>query len=333
MTQPAKNYDLAAVPERMRDERLERRLMAARRLSFGVQFLDDALGGIMPHDVILLGAASGVGKTQLAAVIAQQNAARGKRVVFLALEAEPREIERRMKYRALASMFYQHTYTRDVRLSYRGWYMGEHDAELGDFEARAEADVARQFAAMRTLYRGRNFSTVDLMRVISRVHEEGGCDLLVLDHLHYVDTPGDETENRAQKLLVQAIRDAGISTGIPILVVAHLRKRDRGRARLVPELDDFMGSSDIGKVATKAILLASVPEQAGHGGYLWGTYVSCPKDRVDGGTRHYVGLLTFDARRGEYQPQYQLGRLTDGGETWTELQPSECPAWARRSAT
>lgn len=333
MTEPATKpkYDLATVPERVRGERLERRMMAMRRLSFGVKFLDDALGGIMPHDVILLGAASGAGKTQLAAVIAQQNAAKKKRVVFLALEAEPREIERRMKYRALASLFYAHSYTRDVRLSYRGWYMGEHDAELGDFEARAESEVSQQYAAMRTLYRGKHFTAQDLMRVITHVHEDGGADLIILDHLHYVDSPADENENRAQKALVQSIRDIGIATGIPIIVVAHLRKRDRGKTRLVPELDDFMGSSDIAKVATKAILLAPVPEQGGVGGYSWGTYVTCPKDRTDGGTRHYVGLLTYDARRGEYSPAYQLGRLTDGGETWTQLEPSEVPSWADRT--
>lgn len=329
----ARVYDIAPVPDRLKGERLERKLIAQRRLSFGVKFLDDSLGGIFPHDVILLGAASGVGKTQLAAVIAQGNAAKGKRVVFLALEAEPREIERRMKYRALAGMYYRERVGSSTRLSYRGWYMGQHTAELGALEDRAEAEVAASFKSMRTLYKSGHFGATDLVSVIESVHREGGADLVILDHLHYVDSPDDKTENAAQKSLVQAIRDTGISTGIPIIVVAHLRKADRFGKRLVPMLDDFHGSSDIAKVATKAILLAPAPDDPGVGGYAWSTYVSCPKERMDGGTKNFVGLLTFDARRGEYLDGYTLGRLTDGGETWTELEASECPAWADRRRT
>ena len=33
------------------------------KLSFGVKFLDAALGGILPDDLVLIGAPSGVGKT------------------------------------------------------------------------------------------------------------------------------------------------------------------------------------------------------------------------------------------------------------------------------
>ncbi len=325
-------FDLAPVSERLKGERLERKLKAQKRMSFGVKFLDDALGGIDPHDVILLGASSGSGKTQLAAAVAQKNAAKGKRVVFLALEASPREIERRMKYRALSRWYYDSGHGHS-RLSFRGWMNCEHDAELAQFEDRVEAEVGKQYAAMRTLYRGRNFSQGDLMAVIARVHQEGGADLVILDHLHYVDDLKDETENRSQKLLVQGIRDIGIATGIPIVVVAHLRKADRFGKKLVPALDDFHGSSDIAKVATKAIILASAPEMAGVGGYLWSTYFTCPKDRTDGGTKNFVGLLTFDSRRGEYQEDYKLGRLTDGGETWKELEPNEVPHWAERSHT
>jgi replicative DNA helicase len=56
---------------------------------FGVTYLDAALKGICPNDLILIGATSGAGKTELCAQIARINAKLGKRVNYIALEAEP----------------------------------------------------------------------------------------------------------------------------------------------------------------------------------------------------------------------------------------------------
>ena len=51
-----------------------REVLLAERPDF-LQKLDDLLRAILPHDLILLGAGSGVGKTQLAMTIAAMNAA------------------------------------------------------------------------------------------------------------------------------------------------------------------------------------------------------------------------------------------------------------------
>jgi replicative DNA helicase len=83
--------------DRIKGERAERLQLATRVLSFGVKFLDVALGGIMARDMVLLGAVTGAGKTTLASVIAETNVERGKRVHYFALEAEHGEIERRIK--------------------------------------------------------------------------------------------------------------------------------------------------------------------------------------------------------------------------------------------
>ena len=105
-TQPAglvfdfdENFVSAA--ERVTNERPERAELVGRQLSYGIQFLDDILRGILPHDLILLGASTGAGKTEAAKQIAMHNALLGKRVHYFALEAEPKEIERRVKYALL----------------------------------------------------------------------------------------------------------------------------------------------------------------------------------------------------------------------------------------
>jgi replicative DNA helicase len=87
--------------DRVTEERLQRTQQGASCLTFGVQFLDEAVGGIYSNDLVLYGAKTGIGKTQLATITAMANAANGKRVHFFALEAEQHEIERRIKYQIL----------------------------------------------------------------------------------------------------------------------------------------------------------------------------------------------------------------------------------------
>ena len=62
-------------------------------LSFGVKFLDDAMIGIYPSDLVLFGAPTGAGKTQFCVNCIMANVNRGKKVHMIALEAEKAEIE------------------------------------------------------------------------------------------------------------------------------------------------------------------------------------------------------------------------------------------------
>jgi hypothetical protein len=77
------------------DERVER---SKNELKYNHAFLDDLLRGIAVNDLIVLGAETGAGKTEFARAIAASNAKQGRRVYYFALEAEPKEIERRTKY-------------------------------------------------------------------------------------------------------------------------------------------------------------------------------------------------------------------------------------------
>ncbi len=55
----------------------------------------------------MLGAKTGIGKTALATITALHNCQQGKRVHYFALEAEEREIERRMKFQIIADLYDQ----------------------------------------------------------------------------------------------------------------------------------------------------------------------------------------------------------------------------------
>ena len=149
-------------------------------------------------------------------------------------------------------------------------------------------------------------------------------DLVILDHLQYVDPSDGANENQAYKQIVKRIRDIGLIIGVPILLIAHLRKRDRGQQTLVPDLDDFHGTSDITKIATKCILLST--GNPGDARYIWPTYMHVPKDRMDGSTRNYIATMGFDLRLSGYEEQYALGR--DEGGKFVPLGRDLLPRWA-----
>ena len=79
-------------------------------------------------------------------------------------------------------------------------------------------------------------------------------DLIVVDHLHYVDGDDDENEHKSLGDTVKAIRDVSLRIGRPIVLIAHLRKRDARAKQLVATLDDFHGSSNVVKICTQAII-------------------------------------------------------------------------------
>lgn len=318
--------------ERMVGERADRLETGKRMLQFGVKFLDDAMVGIAPRDLVLLGAKTGIGKTQLAMSIALHNVVQGKRVHYFALEAEYREIERRMKYQAVVDRFYgdpNRPYAAPADVRSVEWMTGALDGHLAKYEEAAERDLALVLRGLRTFYRERDFTSDDFAKRLDEVKDE--TDLVILDHLHYIDTD-DTNENRGYKRIVKQIRDAALHAGKPVIVVAHVRKGDRRLEPLVPTIEDFHGSSDISKIATKAVMIAPAYEQPQSSlPYLWRTYMQIVKCRQEGSVTRYAALTSFNARSGRYEPFYALGRLTDAGRAFSDLSENDTPSWARRS--
>ena len=320
--------EFQAFPQRAADERTRRLEYAQTATAYGHAFLDDVLRGILRHDLVLIGAPSGVGKTDLALSIAVQNAKEGKNVAYFALEAEIDELERRTKFGIL------HGLARGLgggdsvdgadALNYPDWLLGRCEHIVERFEGQAQAYFEHQLGTLQTYYRGTHFGPDDLARHLGDIGPVS--DLVVIDHLHYVDV-ADENEARAQGELVKLIRDLALHVGVPIVLVAHLRKRDTRAKQLVASLDDFMGSSNIAKIATQAITLERAVGIEPLKWYLAPTFISIAKDRR-AGTPGVVALCDFNRANRRYSSTYTLGRLTNGGTEWEPL-TNDVPRWAR----
>jgi replicative DNA helicase len=319
------------------EERYERIEQSKSILSYGVGYLDDALGGIIPNDLILLGAKLGSGKTSLATAIATTNARNGKLAYYFALEAENHEIERRAKFSILSNIFYRSVpkekWPPFGAINYLDWRMGRLEALLGPFEAEALDIVSKEMKSLKTLYRTSGDFNIDTLdKHLSAISQE--AELIVIDHLHYVDTNGDN-ENSAYKNITKKIRDACLKYSVPVIVVAHLRK-DPGGARgkvLINNYEDFHGTSDVPKIATTCIMVAPAFNENKRDAHLWPTYVRSVKTRLENVRTRYTAVLDFNVRNNTYEDKYRLGMLADVDTTWNELDPSDRPFWAKNAVT
>lgn len=314
--------------ESAHSELLARSTLPTNVLRFGVDYLDDAMRGIFPDDVVLLGAPSGAGKTQLCCNIAYANLLDGKRVHYIALEASEFEIERRLKYPMVLERFLSDPDRPKLaeRITYPEWLMGKYVNELKKYEDESAKTFEKSFSSLNLHYKQEKFDIKKLIDSILYCADD--TDLILIDHVHYFDFD-DDNENRAIKEIAKTVRSLAIENQKPIILVAHLRKRDRYNDELVPGLDEFHGSSDLYKIATKVVTVS--PGQPTDDG-LYETFFRIPKNRIDGGVTRFIGRELFSPKRGSYEPgRYQVGWSSQTRkEGFSMVDAGRVPDWARR---
>ena len=322
------------------EQRIEKE--ASQYLKFGVSFLDDALIGMSKSDLVLIGGRSGGGKTELATHIAMTNALAGKKVYFFALEAERNEIADRIKYKVLANCFYSEHDNRTKYIAYDRWKAGMLTREFAPYVDLAN-DSMKALSNLFVRYGEENYTLEQYDRDITEI--KGNADLIIIDHLHYFDV--DEGQANAElKAIMKHIKFLAIQHQVPVILVAHIRKADKRYASLVPEQEDFHGSSDVVKIATKAVTIASAYNRKNYeaGPSVDGkevlteievsgiaSYLKIVKNRRSGAVCAPVALISYDQRTNSYGAKYYLGQeMTDkGAPSFISWQPSQVPMWAK----
>lgn len=306
---------------------IEHRRKNVARLKFGVEFLDDALRGIFPDDLILLGAPSGVGKTQLCCNIALANMINGKKVHYIALEASEFEIERRLKFPLVMERYFADDHKPSIgkRVTYSDWLTGEHIDALWEYEQDAAKFFKDAYKDLFLFYKQDKFGLAELCKEVSLCADE--TDLILIDHVHYFDFD-DDNENRAIREIAKMVRTLAIEEQKPIILVAHLRKKDRQNADLCAGLEEFHGSSDLYKIATRVITMSpGLMTPTG----CYETYFRIPKNRLDGGVTRFIARELFNPKKGTYESgAYKLGWAESKmGQPFSELTKDIRPDWAR----
>lgn len=296
-------------------------------LQFGIPFLDDCFRGIFPDDLIVLGASTGLGKTQIATLIAKHNALNGKRVLFFALEASPHEIIRRIKYNLICEKFYSKPYRPSIKLNFIDWYSGKFDEYIDPIEKEIEPEI-KKLDNLSTYYKGIGDFTHESFH---KIFAENAAmnDLIIVDHLHYFDIL-EANENQGIKQIVKTIRDCAIDRGKPVILLSHIRKLDRKYRPLVPAIEDFHGSSDISKIATKAFTLAPAMDSSINSTKRK-SFIRTLKCRMDGSRTGVTAEVTFDIKTQDYERDYKLGKLNEAESEFIEVDLYNKPDWAVNS--
>jgi replicative DNA helicase len=300
-------------------------------IKYGISFLDDLTYGLGPNDLHIVTAYTGVGKTELAKNVAVHNALLGKRISFFALEADPQEIEKRIVF----GLFYDwykadHPHMLPGTLNYAEFDLRRLNKLYEPYKERAQAYFEKHFKTLNTYYRkAQEFTIKTLESRILAVHKQS--DLIILDHIHYVDTEGRD-ENREMQEIVKKVRDLSVHLGTPMLVLAHVRKHQGSskEKRLLPDTDSIQGSGAITKMATAVIALGRGENIAcvDHRAVGIPTLMQATKFRKDGPRTRFTGLSFFDEHSRIYREDYALGKLEKAGTKWGPLKDA-IPFWAR----
>lgn len=142
-----------------------RRTMMKRVLSFGVTALDEMTGGILPTEIVALGAPSGVGKTAFCCNMAIANISAGKKVHIFALEASEFEIERRMKYPLIADLYFRSEIKPKLKLdfNFRNWALGLLFDDMQEIENQAAEFFEKAYRDIFIFYKDQDFGSAEFI--------------------------------------------------------------------------------------------------------------------------------------------------------------------------
>lgn len=288
-----------SMAERADAEKTKRLEIRKDVIRFRNPFLRSTLGGIVKNDTILLGAETGAGKTQLASEIAEDAAQCGRKVFVFALEADTGEWERRRKF-GVVSDYYIAAGGDPSKLDYQDWMLGELP-ELDEYEDQATAHLkaANKYNNIYTFYKSDIFGIQDFIKKIAVIKRE--ADLVIIDHIHYFDLFSQDHNKELGEIMHQ-MRHMTQTLNVPAIIIAHLRKLQSGQERkLLPDIADFHGSSELSKVCTRAIMLSPGDWCEEYKGYY--TYIKVVKNRWGRSRTTLIGRILYNPASDRYDEE------------------------------
>lgn len=288
--------------------------------NYGISFLDDYLGGIRKSDMVLIGADTGAGKSTLAYQIAFNNSLENK-VHLFALEADIHEPYIKQAYTFIADQYFnKRKIYKHLDMSYRNFLLGKIDEKYFEPELTQYMD---KFYRLTVHYKEKEFTINTLLEKFAQVAEH--CDMIILDHIDYFDLISG-MENQEVTEILKELRSIGIDYNIPIIILSHIRK-PLTRGDLLPDKEDFMGTSNKTKITKTSILISPDYENYDFYSGRFGTYIQIPKDRAYGKT-NLVARCIFNRNKNTYEKEYELHKIKMGVPEDKIITVDELPPWA-----
>lgn len=300
---------------------LEKEMRGKRRLEqmpvYGNFFLTDCLLGILPSEVVVIGADAGVGKTQLVNDLAFKNAYEGRRVYLFSLEGDKNEVITRAKWQIICQQYFKNPSNKSM--SFQKFQMNAIDG-IEDLEAYAEKQLMRIRDNLFIYDRKEDLDLPTLCGMISKIDK---ADLVIIDHLHYMNLSDEKNEASQLTEIMKAVMKIAEFKGIPFVIVSHLKPKSRER-HVLPDNNDFFGSSNIAKIATTCITVSPWHDLDERD--LSATMFRITKSR-GGAQKKFIGNVFYNIQQRKYEQNYTLHYIKKGD---LQLVSNEdYPSWAR----
>lgn len=316
--------------------------------SYGIKPLDDALICINKGELVVIGADSGVGKTEIAIQIASHNAKLGKKVALYHLEGGFREAISRMKWRDICQEYYLNHADKHLEMNYQKWVVNlDQPKLLAELESKVWNEYNAKYGNNLFIHNANGDLTltdflVSLLDFHSLTTAAGApfgdvgrnvgydLDLIVIDHLQYFSLDQAESEITEITNIIRKVKMITDKHQIPVALISHLRKKSKDRG--LPDQQDFYGSSNIPKIANTAITITPQLNKEDFFNNIYPTWIRVVKSRV--GVRSSIAILSdFDGRKKAYSDRYLVHKVNGDGHTSTEpLTDRELPRWAKGNA-
>lgn len=210
--------------------------------------LNNAFRGIFPTSFVIIGADTGLGKSELLGSIVLSACEQGKRVVYFDFENDDGDFVMRQISRMVSVMRNQYFSVADLRLC------NVESDPVGDQIYKAAELLSGKIKTLK-LFKNDRLPKVD--DFVEQLELMDDVDLVCIDHLHYFDF--ETGENQAVQIgrVMRALRNL-TKKRIPIVMASHLKQRSQNKA---PSNYDLFGSSNIAKEAKSVILMSKEQNQ------------------------------------------------------------------------
>jgi DnaB-like helicase C terminal domain len=306
--------------------------------SFGIKPLDDALIGIMKRDFIILGADSGVGKSEICLKVALHNAMNGRKVALYFLEGGGEEAIHRLQWQLMCDRYYAAGQS-GIEMDYRKWRMNMiKDEEILILEQECLRFLYNEIGDKLKIYSfDSNFTINDLENSLGTflkppseeqrddlLSYKMDVDLIIIDHLQYFTLLTNDEFGETGNIL-KKINDITIHHEIPVILVSHLRKKNKDRG--LPSQEDFHGTSNISKISSISITISAGKMDKSQP-YIYPTYFRFVKTRTKI-SPNLTMSCNYEIMKGTYQDKYEVYYVQNDQPVGDALLNHQLPSWAK----
>ena len=263
---------------------------------YGIKYLDNRLKGICLNDLVMLGARSGAGKSTIANMIALANV-ENKVALFSLENFKDDDFVKECFYR----------YVKRVRrpINIIDFMCGNEALDLKILE-EIEQEVEDAYKNVYTVCRKDGYNIKNLEQDVEDAVNKG-IQIIILDHIDYLDKINATTNDVVHiSEISKTIRKLQNKYRCAFICISHLRKSNNKNPIIIPNMDEFIGSSN--KVKESTVVITFAPDDKNNEEFLNNNKKStfcCVRKSRRSGMDNRAARLYFDKITGRYLEEYE----------------------------